>query len=70
VAPDDGFSGYVGSPSNIQMAGRWGDYSAAVADGEHNIIIATEYISGHRVKPISPTGPAWPIGALRSVQSG
>jgi hypothetical protein len=57
VAPDDGFSGYVGVPSNIQLTGRWGDYSAAVADGEHNIIIATEYISGHRVKPILPIGP-------------
>jgi hypothetical protein len=45
IAPDDGFTGYVGSPSNEQLAGRWGDYSAAVADGE-NIFIATEYISG------------------------
>jgi hypothetical protein len=57
VAPDDGFTGYVGVPSNIRLAGRWGDYSAAVADGEHNIIIATEYISGHRVPPILPNGP-------------
>jgi hypothetical protein len=57
VAPDDGFTGYSGTPSNVQLAGRWGDYSAAVADGEHNIIIATEYISGHRVKPILPNGP-------------
>jgi hypothetical protein len=57
VAPDDGFSGYVGIPSNVPLAGRWGDYSAAVADGEHNIIIATEYISGRRVKPILPNGP-------------
>ena len=45
AAPDDGFTGYVGIPSNEQLAGRWGDYSAAVADGE-NIFIATEYISG------------------------
>jgi hypothetical protein len=45
AAPDDGFSGYVGIPSNEQLAGRWGDYSAAVADG-NNIFIATEYISG------------------------
>jgi len=45
AAPDDGFSGYEGIPSNTQLAGRWGDYSAAVADGE-NIFIATEYISG------------------------
>jgi hypothetical protein len=45
AAPDDGFSGYFGIPSNEQLAGRWGDYSAAVADGR-NIFIATEYISG------------------------
>jgi hypothetical protein len=45
VAPDDGFTGYAGIPSNEQLAGRWGDYSAAVADGA-NIFIATEYISG------------------------
>jgi hypothetical protein len=45
IAPDDGFSGYVGIPSNEQLEGRWGDYSAAVADGT-NIYIATEYISG------------------------
>ncbi len=45
AAPDDGFSGYYGVPSNTQLAGRWGDYSAAAADGS-NIFIATEYISG------------------------
>jgi hypothetical protein len=45
AAPDDGFSGYFGIPSNEQLDGRWGDYSAAVADGK-NIFIATEYISG------------------------
>jgi hypothetical protein len=45
IAPDDGFSGYAGVPSNEQLAGRWGDYSAAVADGR-DIFIATEYISG------------------------
>ncbi|MGH9776552.1 MAG: hypothetical protein ACRD50_16595 [Candidatus Acidiferrales bacterium] len=46
--PDDGFTGYAGIPSNQVFAGRWGDYSAAVADGEHNVFIATEYISGVR----------------------
>jgi hypothetical protein len=45
AAPDDGFTGYYGVPSNVQLDGRWGDYSAAVADGK-NIFIATEYISG------------------------
>ncbi len=46
AGPDDSFSGYNtiffgGGPS-----GRWGDYSAAAVDGEGNIWIATEYISG------------------------
>ena len=45
AAPDDGFSGYYVAPSNIQLAGRWGDYSAAAADSG-NIFVATEYISG------------------------
>lgn len=45
AAPDDGLTGYFGIPSNEQLEGRWGDYSAAVADGK-NISIATEYISG------------------------
>ena len=45
VAPDDGFTGYFGIPSNETLAARWGDYSAAVADGA-NIFIATERISG------------------------
>jgi hypothetical protein len=54
--PDDGFSGYFGLPSNEQLEGRWGDYSAAVPDGEHKIIIATEYISGHRAQPNLSTG--------------
>jgi hypothetical protein len=47
-APQDDFSGYLGIPSNQQLAARWGDYSAAVADGDKNIFIATEYISGIR----------------------
>jgi hypothetical protein len=41
--PDDGFSGYpaeVGGTSNVA---RWGDYSAAVADG-NSIWFASEYI--------------------------
>lgn len=41
AAPDDGFSGYVAfSGGNV---GRWGDYSAAVSDGD-NVWFATEYI--------------------------
>jgi hypothetical protein len=42
AAPDDGLTGYplfVGA--NV---GRWGDYSAAVADESGNIWFATEYI--------------------------
>ncbi len=41
AAPDDGFSGYVFySGGNVA---RWGDYSAAVSDGD-NIWFATEYV--------------------------
>jgi hypothetical protein len=39
--PDDGFTIYVAEGGN--GVGRWGDYSAAVADGER-IWMATEYI--------------------------
>ena len=39
AGPDDGFTGYP-SPTS---AARWGDYSAAVADGK-NIWMAAEYI--------------------------
>jgi|AMFO01.1.fsa_nt_gi hypothetical protein len=41
VAPDDGFSGY--EPWGFRV-GRWGDYSAAVADETGAIWVATEYI--------------------------
>ncbi len=40
--PDDGFTGY--SAFNGARVGRWGDYSAAVADESGNIWLATEYI--------------------------
>ena len=41
AAPDDGFSGYVAySGGNVA---RWGDYSAAVSDGD-KVWFATEYI--------------------------
>jgi hypothetical protein len=42
VGPDDGFSGYAAEGGN--GIGRWGDYSAAVADGDGNIWIAAEFI--------------------------
>jgi hypothetical protein len=41
VAPDDGFSGYF--PNG--RVGRWGDYSAAVADENGNIWMATQAIN-------------------------
>jgi len=41
AAPDDGFSGYV---FFSDRAGRWGDYSAAVADADGTIWFANEYI--------------------------
>jgi len=41
AGPDDGFSGYVFySGGNV---GRWGDYSAAVSDG-NSVWFATEYV--------------------------
>jgi hypothetical protein len=40
--PDDGFTGY--SAFGGARVGRWGDYSAAVADENGNIWVATEYI--------------------------
>jgi hypothetical protein len=42
VLPDDGFTGY--SAFGGARVGRWGDYSAAVADESGNIWLATEYI--------------------------
>ena len=44
VEPDDGFTGYAGVVG-VSGPARWGDYSAAAADGE-NIWLATEYIPG------------------------
>jgi hypothetical protein len=42
TAPDDGFTMYP--PAFDGFAGRWGDYSAAVAVGDDAVWIATEYI--------------------------
>jgi hypothetical protein len=42
--PDDGFTGYAAYGGD--GVGRWGDYSAAVADGSGNVWVATEYIPG------------------------
>jgi hypothetical protein len=41
--PDDGFTMYP--PAFDGFAGRWGDYSAAVAVADDSVWIATEYIS-------------------------
>jgi len=41
AAPDDGFTGYV---FFSDRAGRWGDYSAAVADVDGTVWFANEYI--------------------------
>jgi hypothetical protein len=43
AAPDDGFTMYP--PAFDGFAGRWGDYSAAVAVADDSVWIATEYIS-------------------------
>ncbi|MDP9074774.1 MAG: hypothetical protein M3N98_11480 [Actinomycetota bacterium] len=42
VGPEDGFTCY--SQSGFGPACRWGDYSAATADGSGNIVMATEMI--------------------------
>ena len=42
VGPDDGFTAYGAYGGN--GIGRWGDYSAAVADENGNVWIANEYI--------------------------
>ena len=42
--PDDGFTGYPAFQGN--GVGRWGDYSAAVADTSGKVWVATEYIPG------------------------
>jgi hypothetical protein len=43
AAPDDGLTMYP--PAFNGFAGRWGDYSAAVAVADDSVWIATEYIS-------------------------
>ncbi len=44
AVPDDGFTGYAAYGGN--GAGRWGDYTAAVADADGSIWMAAEYIPG------------------------
>ncbi len=44
TAPEDGFSGYAAFGGN--GVARWGDYSAAVADGAGHVWLAAEYIPG------------------------
>ncbi len=54
TAPDDGFTGYVAYGGN--GAGRWGDYSAAVADERGSIWLATEYIPNSPRTPLANWG--------------
>ena len=42
AAPEDGFTGYPSLGGDV--AARWGDYSAAVADEHGNLWFATEFI--------------------------
>jgi hypothetical protein len=44
IGPVDGASGYNFFKVPQPGIGRWGDYSAAVTDGDGNIWIATEYV--------------------------
>jgi hypothetical protein len=57
--PADGFTGYPKEGGNgIE---RWGDYSAAVADTDGTVWLATEYIPGTfgYVPPGTPTPPSY-----------
>jgi hypothetical protein len=54
--PEDGFSGYKQFAGATDGIGRWGDYSAAVADGER-IWFASEYIPKVCPSNISTTTP-------------
>lgn len=54
VLPDDGFSGYRAF-GGFEV-GRWGDYSAAVADSGGTIWFAGEYISGGPRTPFADWG--------------
>jgi hypothetical protein len=58
-APQDGFAGYL--PFAASRTGRWGDYSAAVADEDGNLWMATESIN----PPVPPEGQL-PPGVLLS----
>jgi len=42
AAPEDGFTGYKAYGGNV--VARWGDYSAAFADTDGSIWMATEWI--------------------------
>lgn len=57
--PDDGFTAYPQIARGANGVGRWGDYSAAVADGER-IWMATEYI------PKACSGLALPCRTLNA----
>jgi hypothetical protein len=57
--PDDGFTAYPQIAAGANGVGRWGDYSAAVADGER-IWFASEYI------PKACSGLALPCRTLNA----
>jgi len=47
VGPEDGFTGYITLDPVDHSISRWGDYSAATADGNGNLWFATETINQH-----------------------
>ena len=61
-APDDGFTGYSFFGGN--GVGRWGDYSAAVADTDGSIWMATEWIPGTPPSELRPANWGTFIGRL------
>ena len=54
VAPEDGFTGYPSLGGDV--AARWGDYSAAVADEHGNLWFATEFIPAAPRTPLANWG--------------
>ena len=55
VLPDDGFTGYRAFRSGSKV-GRWGDYSAAVADPSGTVWFAGEFIPGRPRTPLANWG--------------
>lgn len=65
VGPQDGFSGYAAFSAPDPASPRWGDYGAAVADG-NSIWIASEYINQTCTFAAYTAAPFGSCGGTRS----